>query len=687
MVSERRDNTLTGLGTERKPRFGRYQVVRKISEGATSLIFVAKTDHPAGFEKVAALKVIRPELVEDPRRIDTFLQEARLSARIDHANVCSVFDFGEDNGFYYIAMEYLVGETLTKIFETTRAQGLASEAATHRMIARIVAHACEGLHAAHELADESGRPLGVVHRDVCPDNIIVTYDGQVRVVDFGLSRAALDDGDFDALANSGHLPYLAPEQARGLELDRRADIWSLGTILWEGLSGKRLFDGETRNEIVFQMASKSIESPEGVRWPVADVFAQCALRALNREVDDRYVDARTMGERLELALQATGNAIGASAISAWMNAIFPGRGERKKRFLSSIPPPVPPEARHPPYSDDRAQTEVVNSHAGADDSPTRRERLPDDKRDRQEHIGTQTLDVRGMVAPNPRTRRVTPEEDDFDKDPDTSTFVGVGSKPAPRKTQSLSRALAPQNPLEKTTEVDNAELYEVETEESVAQAPLPKANVEYVPALAPKRTVNNQVGALPVVPDDVAAGYGQSATRPVPWLPLVVFVGIGAALAVFRHDIAALFRGTPESDELAEAQQPVEPGEEVALTQPDASLAQADAAKGVDAARPDAAGTLPDAAQQTVAEQREEETRTRTGSRRNGKSSSRGRSSGRDWIVDPDSKGESSGSGSTKRSSKDWIVDPDSAGNNEKDPVDPPKDKKEEPNGIDWIVD
>lgn len=720
MAGERRDNTLTGLGTERKPRFGRYQVVRKIGEGATSAIFVAKTDHPSGFEKVAALKVIRPELLEDPRRIETFLQEARLSARIDHANVCSVFDFGEDNGFYYIAMEYLVGETLAKIFETTRQQGLANQAATHRMFARVIGHACEGLHAAHELTDEAGKPLHVVHRDVCPDNIIVTYDGQVSVVDFGLARATLDDGDFDTLVSTDHLAYLAPEQARGHNVDRRADVWSLGAILWEGLAGRRLFDGKSRNEIVFQMAAQNIDPPGEGRWPVADVFSQCALRALSREVEERYADARTMGERLELALQATGNSIGASAISAWMHAVFPGQGERKKMFLSSAPPPFPDPQGHPLYDKDASEMKTAlspDTPPKRDEMTTRRRRMPaQTKVGTPEMVTTQTLDTRGMVAPN-RKRRVTPEEEAFD-DPDTSTFAGLGSNPPPDKagdkaadkaaaensahdmttvqrerlTQSLSQGLRPVPNVSAPKRSERGRDHSAGATAGVAQA-----QVRDTGSSAHAQVRNDAPGAatsggrnMPLVPTDTefeypGAGPGSSKTL---WLMFVVFVAVGAALALFRKDIQNMFAGEANKEDGLDAQAVIPPSEPAVAPETDAAADTDAAAQAADAALPDAMAAS-EAEVPTHVDKGDPSADVRKAPEQSSRVKTPKRSQSSDWIVDPNSSGEESGA-SKKRGAEtekdDWIVDPDSTEPEPNEPSTKPT-TGEKKDAIDWIID
>ncbi len=313
-------------------RFGRYRIFSKLASGGMATVYLARTEHRSGFEKVVALKVIHDHLVGENAFVEMFLDEARLAAGIDHPNVCTVFDFGQEQGVYYLAMEYLLGEPIKRIARIiARRKDKEEIKRLPWYVARIIADASEGLHAAHELRGADGEPLGVVHRDVSPENIVVTYDGGVKIVDFGVAKAAERIHETKISKIKGKFAYVAPEQVRNEEVDRRADVWGLGVCLWEALTLRRLFrrdsDAATLSAVVFD----DVPAPSEVSpWVPADLD-KIVLRALARDREQRYRTARALGQELRKFLTISGMTIGTAEISEWMERLFPH--ERESRLL------------------------------------------------------------------------------------------------------------------------------------------------------------------------------------------------------------------------------------------------------------------------------------------------------------------------------------------------------------------
>lgn len=203
---------------------GRYRLCFEIASGGMATVFLARAEGPSGFEKLVALKRIHPQLAKDVSILGMFLDEARIASRISHANVCAVFDYGSEDGTSFIAMEYLTGEPISRIVRAVRGASPAIQRAWPRIAARVTADLCEGLHSAHELRDERNEPLHVVHRDISPDNLFVTYDGIAKVVDFGIASARHRIHQTMTGELKGKHSYMAPEQLTEAPIDRRADI-------------------------------------------------------------------------------------------------------------------------------------------------------------------------------------------------------------------------------------------------------------------------------------------------------------------------------------------------------------------------------------------------------------------------------------------------------------------------------
>jgi len=312
-------------------RIGRYEVCAEIASGGMGRVYLARVRGPAGFEKLVALKCIHPELAAEHAFVEMFLDEARIAARIDHPNVCRVFDFGHAEDIYYLAMEYMVGEPVSRLMRKVARRDDNPE--LHPLFARIVAEAAEGLHAAHELTDDDGQSLGVVHRDVSPQNLFVTYDGAVRVVDFGIASARGRQHKTATGTMKGKIAYMSPEQLRREAPDRRVDVWALGVVLWELVSAQRLFKGASEVDVILSVMNDPIRPPSALQPSVDAGLEAIILKALAKDRDARYQTARELAQALSRWLAAKGHAVGLAELSELMTATFP---EERAKTLALI---------------------------------------------------------------------------------------------------------------------------------------------------------------------------------------------------------------------------------------------------------------------------------------------------------------------------------------------------------------
>jgi len=317
-------------------RIGRYELCFELASGGMASVYLARINGVSGFEKLVALKRIHPHLAKEKGYVDMFLDEARIASRITHANVCSVFDFGEVDGEHYIAMEYLVGEPLSRLMSrSARDKSQRRSRLLPLRMARIIADACEGLHAAHELKDANGDLLHVVHRDVSPRNLFVTYDGAVQVVDFGIASANERLHHTATGKVKGTFAYMSPEQLTAHPIDRRVDIWALGVTLWEMLAVRRLFKRDTTASTVHSVLYDEIQPPSQHRPQIPEELDRIVLKALERDPEDRWQTAREMGKALRQFLGTQNEIMGPAELSEWMGEVFP-QGEARKSQLMEI---------------------------------------------------------------------------------------------------------------------------------------------------------------------------------------------------------------------------------------------------------------------------------------------------------------------------------------------------------------
>jgi len=273
----------------------RYNLIEKLEAGGMAEVFLGEATSVQGFKKKVAIKRVLPHLASHTNFIGMFLDEARLGARLSHANIVSVFDIGKADNSYFIVMEFVDGTNLKKIVETLRSK---RKPFPLKDAIYIAMEACRALSYAHELLDDDGGPLDLVHRDVSPPNILISKRGEVKVTDFGLAKARTQLERTDPGVVKGKFSYLSPEVAGGQQADERADIFALGVCLWEMLAGRRLFLGETDYETVQAVSAAKVPSLVGTHAEVDEEFDAMLQRALARRPEDRFQSARELGDAL-----------------------------------------------------------------------------------------------------------------------------------------------------------------------------------------------------------------------------------------------------------------------------------------------------------------------------------------------------------------------------------------------------
>ena len=312
-----RKQTAESLGSM---AIGKYQLFASLGRGGMADVYLAIARGPMGFNKLTVIKRLRSEVAADPSFAHMLLDEARLAARLSHANVVHTYEVGETNNGYFIAMEYLEGQPLVRIARVARTKG--QEKLEAPLCARIIGDALGGLHYAHELRDYDGTPLRIIHRDVSPHNIFVTYDGAVKLMDFGIAKASSSSTQTEVGVLKGKIAYMAPEQATGGEVDRRADVFAMGIVLWELLTGERLFHAGSAPATLHRLLSQPIPRVSSVVPDIAPALDAAVAKALERDPSSRFQTAQEMRNALEEYVIASGATLRQEAIGRRVSELF-----------------------------------------------------------------------------------------------------------------------------------------------------------------------------------------------------------------------------------------------------------------------------------------------------------------------------------------------------------------------------
>jgi eukaryotic-like serine/threonine-protein kinase len=282
-------------------RLDRYELVAELASGGMATVFLGRILGVGGFQRFVAIKRLHPHLASEQEFVEMFLDEARLAASIHHPNVVSILEVGTSDRGYYLVMEYIEGDTLARLLARATT---SRERIPVPIVIRVVLDTLNGLHAAHELRDDNEHLLNLVHRDVSPQNILVGINGTARITDFGVARAATRLSSTRSGQLKGKLAYMAPEQARGGVIDRRADVFAVGTVLWEVLADKRLFKGEGEADTLNRVLFEPIPRLREIAPSVPPVLEAVTMKSLERDPEKRQISAQAFAEELEKAARS-----------------------------------------------------------------------------------------------------------------------------------------------------------------------------------------------------------------------------------------------------------------------------------------------------------------------------------------------------------------------------------------------
>ncbi|MBK7864976.1 MAG: serine/threonine protein kinase [Archangiaceae bacterium] len=289
-------------------QLGRYQLERKLAAGGMAEVFLARQLGPGGFARTCVVKRMLPQLSEDVTFVEMFLDEARVAARLQHQNIAQIYDFGHERGSYYLAMEYVPGENLKVVIESRLKAGRHIDLPVAAKVTALVAHA---LDYAHHASDEKGRPLQIIHRDVSPQNVMISTAGEVKLIDFGIAKAATDSHRTVAGTLKGKWAYMSPEQLRHQKVDQRTDLYALGLVLYELLALKPAVPASDNvNELMLAAVERQYAPIERLRPDTPKTLRLVLERALKVSPGERYQSARELADALEDWLEQVGETAG-----------------------------------------------------------------------------------------------------------------------------------------------------------------------------------------------------------------------------------------------------------------------------------------------------------------------------------------------------------------------------------------
>lgn len=299
--------------------FGKYVLTEKIASGGMAEVFRAKTYGVGGFEKILAIKRIHPQFAANQQFISMLIDEAKINVVLSHANIVQVFDLGKIGDDYFIAMELINGKDLHRILRKLKYknQQMPVDIAVY-----MISEACKGLDYAHKKKDPQGKPLGLVHRDVSPQNILTSFEGEVKVVDFGIAKAGVKNRDTTGGVLKGKISYMSPEQASGDFIDHRSDVFAIGAVLHEALTGAQLFQGENDYYTLEAVRAAHVKPPSVFRPEVPIELSKIVLRALAQEPDDRYQEAGQLHLDLTRFLYSRAPGFSSTRLAEFMKDLF-----------------------------------------------------------------------------------------------------------------------------------------------------------------------------------------------------------------------------------------------------------------------------------------------------------------------------------------------------------------------------
>ncbi len=332
-------------------KFGQYILMEHIATGGMAEVFKARMMGMEGFQKTVAIKRILPHLTDNDEFVTMFIDEAKLAAQLNHNNIIHIYDLGKIKGSYYIAMEYIDGWDLRSVLQKCRDKGITVPIPLSLFTASLLAGA---LDYAHRKRDFENRDLGLVHRDVSPQNVLISKEGEIKLCDFGIAKAASKASHTRAGALKGKLQYMSPEQAWGKEIDHRSDIFSLGLVLYEMLTGKRVFAGDSEMSVLEQVRNPQVPPPSTVNPEIPPKVDEIVLKALEGDPDKRYQSARELQRDINKVLRKMGGGPTASDLAEFIAGVMEpeagaasGTGATPEKAAAAAVEPAPGEAAPP----------------------------------------------------------------------------------------------------------------------------------------------------------------------------------------------------------------------------------------------------------------------------------------------------------------------------------------------------
>ena len=346
---------------------GKYILLDRIAVGGMAEVFRAKLTGEKGFEKLIVVKKMLPQLAEDPEMVTHFIDEAKLAALLQHENIIHVYDFGETEGSYFIAMEYLFGKDLKSVFTKT-SQINAPLGLENSLL--IAAKICEGLEYAHNLKDLHGASLNIIHRDISPQNIFITYDGKVKIIDFGIAKTTTQTTKTQVGIIKGKVAYMSPEQAEGKSIDKRSDIFAAGIILYEMITGQEMYSGDTM-EVLNKAIHAQYEPLEDIAPDMPSQVYDILHRALHKNIDERYQSCGEMMADIENCLYEMGCRPTTKILEQYIARLFDKEYLKEKdksiEILKDTADEEMAEHATSPANQNYQKTRVINRKVGAKD--------------------------------------------------------------------------------------------------------------------------------------------------------------------------------------------------------------------------------------------------------------------------------------------------------------------------------
>ena len=536
--------------TER--RLGRYLLDRQIATGGMAEIWLARQDGVAGFEKDIVIKRILPHMAKDQKFVEMFLDEARLAARLTHPNIVQIFDLGEADGDYFIAMEYIDGVDLSDVIERARKHQTEVPPA---VAAKLVAYACQALDYAHHFREKDGTPVELVHRDISPQNILLSRDGVVKVVDFGVAKAATSQHKTQTGAVKGKLSYMSPEQISGKKIDGRSDLFALGIVLYELVTSQRPFGHESELLAITAILNEQPAAPRALATGVPPELESIIFRALEKDPDARFASAREMQMALDAVLHEMGALLSARDLAEYLEDLFSDAPTHAVGQLPSLAatavgahqadlrravvtvPQHPSATTRPGASAATAPAEPMDAtgvrlKGALADASANRSAVDEPARERSRAglvlaviaalalVAVAAWGVASIVGPGADPSEAVVANDDADPAPDASVDVAdlvvppddaAPSAEATALADAVSDTSTPQatsDPLEDTTLEDNAALVAALQPEIGTSGTAPELDAERETELAADR--------LPPEPDATQSAAPEAPTAEVP---------------------------------------------------------------------------------------------------------------------------------------------------------------------------